>query len=114
MIKVLVFIKKRDGISLESFIRHYEEVHVPLVEELLPMYAGYRRNYLTEGIYPAGVAREFDVVTELLFADSNAYADWLAALEDPAVLNLIRKDEENFIDSSQTIMWTVDAQGQCH
>lgn len=107
--KVVVFIKKLPHVSMDEFIRYYEDRHVPLVNELLPFYALYRRNYLETALYPEGVAKDFDVVTELGFADEDHYQAWLTALSDPDVIARIREDEANFLDSSATVMWGVSA-----
>jgi uncharacterized protein (TIGR02118 family) len=107
MIKVLVQIRKKDGISMEEFIHYYEEKHVPLINSLLPYYAGYERNYLVDVIYPKDLSNDFDVITELLFSDEAAYSAWGAALQDDAVVARISADEANFIDSVATRMWRV-------
>lgn len=112
MIKALVFIARHADISLDAFIRYYEEHHVPMVDKLLPYYSGYRRNYMMDGIYPQGVARPFDAVTELMFASEGNYQAWVAALQDEAIIAQIRKDEENFIDSAATMMWIVREEGR--
>lgn len=114
MIKVLVFIARRAGISVEEFIRYYEDHHVPMVEVLLPYYSGYRRNYMVEGLYPQGVGRPFDAVTELRFASDADYQAWNEALQQDAVVARIREDELNFVDSAATTMWIVREAGRDH
>ena len=111
MIKVLVQISKRKDISMDAFIRYYEENHVPLVNTLLPYYAGYRRNYLIEPIYPPQSPDDYHAITELLFADEAAYRDWGEALRNDATVARIRADEANFVDSAVTRMWRVRDEG---
>lgn len=41
MIKIVMFVKRKEGISREEFIRHYEKVHAPLSLKLLPKYEKY-------------------------------------------------------------------------
>jgi len=109
MIRVLVFIKKLNEISSEAFRRYYEDHHVPLVNRLLPFYAGYTRHYLTAPLYPQDAACDFDVVTELVFKDRSAFDAWSAALANPDVVDRIRADERNFLQSSCTQMWAVES-----
>jgi uncharacterized protein (TIGR02118 family) len=111
MIKVLVQIRKKRDISMDAFIRYYEDNHVPLVNRLLPFYAGYRRNYLVDPIYPPGETNDFHVITELLFANETTYRTWEAALQDEATVAQIRADEANFLDSTATRMWRVRDEG---
>lgn len=108
MIRCMVFISKLPHLSREAFIDYYERVHAPMINELLPMYAAYRRHYLADYIYPEGGMPACDVVTELHFADEAAYKAWLDRLSDPEVIAKIRADEANFLDSSKTIMWRVE------
>ena len=107
MIKVIVLIKKKPAITTEQFRHHYENVHAPLIDRLLPYYATYRRNYVDGSA--RGDSREFDwdVFTELEFATASDYEAWRAALERPEVLEQIRADEANFLVSSETRMWLV-------
>ncbi|WP_156680532.1 EthD domain-containing protein [Sphingomonas profundi] len=108
MIKVLVFIRRLPHLSREAFIRYYEDHHVPLAERLLGRYYGYRRIYLTDGLYPEGVTSDFDVVTELTFESEAVYDRWLGDLADPEIIRQIREDERHFLDSSYTRMWRVE------
>lgn len=108
MIRCMAFISKLPHISREAFIDYYERVHAPLINQLLPMYAAYRRHYLAEYLYPAGGVPAHDVVTELHFASEADYQAWLDRLADPAVIARIREDEANFLDSSRTVMWRID------
>ena len=108
MIKVLVFISKLPTISMADFIRYYEEKHVPLVNGLLPMYAGYTRNYRDTVLYGEIASLPCDVVTELLFRDEADYQRWVECLQDPEIIARIREDEANFLQSDKTIVWRVD------
>jgi uncharacterized protein (TIGR02118 family) len=109
MMRVLVFIKKLSDMSRVDFIRYYEDRHVPLVNRLLPFYAIYKRNYLAAPLHPVDACNEFDVITELAFKDKSAFDAWSAALARPEVVDMIRADERNFIQSSSTQMWTIES-----
>ena len=107
MIKVMVLIKKKPELTGEQFRRHYEEVHAPLIDRLLPFYATYRRNYIDGSARGGPTEFNWDVFTELEFASASDYEAWKAALERPEVLAEIRADEANFLVSNETRMWVV-------
>jgi uncharacterized protein (TIGR02118 family) len=109
MIKVIVLIKKRSDITTEQFRHHYETIHAPLIDQLLPFYATYRRNYVDGPVRGGPHELDCDVFTELEFASADDHAAWLAALARPEVVAQIRADEANFLDSAATRMWAVSA-----
>jgi len=103
MIKVLAFLKRKDGISSEDFRKYYEEKHVPLVGDVAPRMAAYRRNYLDLG-NPSNQNEDqidFDVVTELEFDDRAHYENWVAHFRDPDSTSRIIADELEFIDRAR-------------
>jgi hypothetical protein len=107
MLKAVVLLKRKAGLSDEQFIEHYEKRHVPLVRELLPTIGRYTRNYVTGGSLTAGrqeggaAARPyFDVITELWFETQLAYDQFLAALADPTTSRRLQEDEDRFLDRS--------------
>lgn len=100
MLKVFAYLSKKPGLETQAFIDYYENHHVPLVLSLAPAPPVYKRNYVVRG---AGLNRhedaiDFDVVTELVFADRAAYDDWIAKLG----VEVIATDEERFLDRSRT------------
>lgn len=111
MIKVLAFIRRLSGTDREHFRDYYEHHHAPLIDELLPYYATYRRNYLEAPFRPGQPEPDFDVVTELEFATEADHAAWKAALADPEVIRRIREDEAHFVEPGATRMWTVHVGG---
>jgi len=111
MFKSIALLKCKDGLSREEFIAYYENNHVPLIRRLLPGIRGYRRNFIEpEGAFVSAdaAARDFDVITELWFADRAAYEAAMAHHERPEVAGAIAADEENFLDRSKTRMFVVD------
>jgi len=111
MIKVLAFLKSRPGMSRDDFIRYYETRHAPLILSIAPQVRDYRRNFLlTEGaiLAPGAAAPDFDVVTELWFADRAAFAAAMSAFTDPVNAQRIAADEENLFDRSRTRFFVVE------
>lgn len=100
-VKVMIFIPRKPGISVEQFREHYEKVHAPLAVKLLPMIKEYRRNHLDRNLKlrdGSSAALDFDVVTEMEFASEDDYAAFRKRLADPDVSAQVRADEANFID----------------
>jgi len=109
--KSIALLRKRPDITREAFITYYETRHAPLIRSLLPGIVDYRRNYCVfEGAFHnAGAAPfDFDVVTELWFADRAAYDLAIEISGKPEVARAIAEDEENFLDRSCTRMLVVE------
>src|SRR3546814_19582073 len=73
MLKVIVLLRRKAGLSTEQFVDHYENRHVPLGREMLPSIGRYVRNYLDPNSLSAGrqegdaLSPSFVVITELWF-----------------------------------------------
>ena len=105
MIKSIFLIKRKPTITREEFVKHYEEVHVPLVLKHLPWIKGYVRNYVVE--IPGSEELGYDCITEF----------WNDGLEDLVKSEdflksdagqVIIEDEEKFIDIESRIILLVD------
>ncbi|BAH47155.1 EthD domain-containing protein [Rhodococcus sp. NPDC019627] len=94
--KIVAFLAKREGLSMEDFVDYYENRHVPLVLGLPETPNSYVRNY----IEPSGDDIEFDVISELRFDDEGAYKRWIAAMFAPN--SGIPEDEDQFLDRRRT------------
>lgn len=108
MTKSIALLRRRADLSRQQFIDYYERRHAPLILSLLPGIVEYRRNFaLFDGAYvnPGAAPFDFDVVTELWFADYDA-AMAVAVLPDVAAR--IAADEANFLDRSATRMFVVE------
>ena len=105
MIKAIALIKRKPGTSQEEFTQHYEEVHAPLALKHLPTIKRYVRNHVIHMAGTEGLG--FDCITEL----------WFDCMEDAVKLmefvqsdagQVIRDDEEKFLDRDKTIFFLVD------
>ena len=110
MIKVLALLKKKADLSRAEFITYYENRHAPLILSLFPDIADYRRNFVdrSDAVESGVAAIDFDCVTELWFADSQAYDRFRARSADPAVAKAIADDEENVFDRTATRLFVVE------
>lgn len=108
--KVLIFLKRRPGMSLAAFRDYYETVHSKLGEK----YSGAVRRYVRRYVQPladiSGKAEEmaFDVITELWF-DDRAILDRVVAISSKGQLAAeVIEDEKRLFDRSKTRYAIVD------
>ena len=120
MIKLVCFLKAKQGLSVSQMREHYENNHVPLISRLLPAFADYRRNYvMTEQLAAPGsdnvlpAERDFDVMTEVFFSCIAAYRKNVDACSDPQIWQQIVEDEEKFLDRSATVMYVMEEVQTC-
>jgi hypothetical protein len=110
MLKIMAFLTRRQDLATSAFIEHYEARHVPLIRTLAAPPAIYKRSYLVRGdelnLENGGV--DFDVVTELVFADRAAYRAWGEAVFRPGNAEQVVEDEARFLDRTRTRAFVVD------
>ena len=109
MIKTIVLLTRKAGTSLEDFKRYYETAHAPGAIERIPALgrADYRRNFIEGGLGEGLPRPDFDVVTEITFADDADYEDFRRSLSDPAVQAWIAADEARFSEPTLTRSYMV-------
>ena len=74
MVKGIVFLKRKSGLSREEFREQYEGVHVPLALSLLPTMRRYVRNYITANVISGSAAEpDFDCIAEQWFDDMEGF-----------------------------------------
>jgi ketosteroid isomerase-like protein len=107
VLKVMLMMKRKPGLSLEEFIDHYERVHVPLALTNARNLVHYERHYLRPGRFvPFGaevIEPEYDVITELWYDSKDVFEHQQDLLErHPEVLADIVADEETLFDRSKS------------
>lgn len=108
--KILLFMKRRPGMSVEAFRDYYENHHVPLCLQYTAGLSRYIRRYLDpQPDAGTGLNEElpYDVVTELWFEDEATYRSTLHHLATTVVSDEIIQDELQLFDRSQSRMATV-------
>src|SRR5580693_401496 len=111
MIKTIALLKAKVGLTRAQFIEYYETRHAPLILSIAPQVCDYRRNFIDDAgaiVAPGAGARDFDVVTELWYADEAAFAAAMAAFTAPANAARIAADEEHVFDRAYTRFYVVD------
>ncbi|MBM4445192.1 MAG: EthD family reductase [Chloroflexi bacterium] len=101
MVKAVALLRRKPGLSLEEFRRHYEEVHAPLAKRLFPFMRKYMRNYVTAAPFsPAGQEPRFDCITEEWFDDMEAVRTMMDIYASETG-RPIREDEKALFDMAK-------------
>lgn len=115
MIKQVALLKKKAGMAYDAFVKRYEEGHAPLVDEIMPFYTRYQRNFIIPGslvaldhITEPPPPPDFDVITALWYEDQSkldALGHALSATDAGAQL---AADEEYLFDRTKMAMFAAD------
>ena len=113
MIKQLVLIKRRPGMSLEDFRIYYETRHSLLGIQFMPLCRQYFRRYVLPEPNPVTgevLELDFDVITEIWWDTREDFESTMREI-GKAVLNAIfREDEKNIFASHSNPVFTVEEQ----
>lgn len=107
--KILLFMKRRPGLSVEAFREYYETRHAPLAEKYSSGVSRYIRRYIDPQPHPE--TGEWvdgpDVITELWFEDEKVFRGALAYITSSLMPDEIVADERNLFDRSSFRIATV-------
>lgn len=101
MLKLIVLLKRKRGITHEQFREHWETVHGPLVRRLTPGILRYVQNH------PEEPADGIDGVAELWFADREGFEE-CRRFGTSLAAEPIHDDEDLFLDRSAMRFMVVD------
>jgi uncharacterized protein (TIGR02118 family) len=99
--KILLFMKRRSGMTMPAFQDYYENHHVPLALKYSSNITRYVRRYLTAQPNPetgASGELQFDVLTELWFDDEAKFRATLHYLTTSVMPDEIVEDEKRLFD----------------
>jgi len=108
--KILLFMKRRPGMTFEAFQDYYENRHAPLCEKYASGISRYVRRFLTPHPNPeTGETGElqFDVITELWFDDETIFRRTVEYLATSIMPDEVVEDEKRLFDRAKTRMATV-------
>jgi uncharacterized protein (TIGR02118 family) len=108
--KIILFMKRRPGMSVEAFREYYENSHAPLCESYMSGVSRYVRRYIDPQPHPeTGPVDElpFDVITELWFEDEAVFRATLAYTTTTVMPDVIVEDERNLFDRTSFRIATV-------
>jgi hypothetical protein len=110
LFKIVLFIKRRPGMSLEDFMQYYEEKHVPLALKYSAGLTAYKRRFVTpHAHFETGECSDlgFDVITELSFDDEKTCNNVLKYLATSPPADEVVEDEKHLFDRSSFRIATV-------
>jgi hypothetical protein len=108
--KILLFMKRRPGMSFEAFKDYYENHHAPLCAKYASGMSRYLRRFVTPQPNPETGATDelqFDVITELWFEDEAVFRGTVKYLATSIMPDEVVADEKQLFDRSKTRMATV-------
>ena len=102
MVHLIEFVKRKPGMPVEEFQRHWSGVHGPLGAEI-PMVRRYVQCHVRPAAYRDGRQPPFDGVAEVWFDSTAAMRESATTPEYRAV----RADEPNFIDTTHPLPFII-------
>jgi hypothetical protein len=100
MLKLVLFMKKRDDLTHEQFRTHYETSHALLAEKYLGKFmSDYRRSYVNPAASqetPNPGNDGFDVITEIWFKDQASLDAMWATMRQPDIAAEMVADGDSF------------------
>ncbi|KAI1089477.1 hypothetical protein F5B19DRAFT_467166 [Rostrohypoxylon terebratum] len=115
VIRVLMLIYRKPGLTPEQFRKHYEEIHMPLTRKVagdtFPL--SHIRRYIprsTSAQYPAIVAGgepeavHVDCVTELIFRDKEHLQSYFEMPHAPGAAAQLEEEAKNFAAKYPTVI----------
>ena len=107
MVKLTCLLKRKPGMSVEEFHRHWRDVHGPLIAGLPNLarhVVRYEQHPRLEGSQAVGTAG-FDGVAEQWFRSLD---DFMAFVGEPDYARHVAPDEERFLDRAG-LVWIISA-----
>jgi hypothetical protein len=108
--KILLFMKRRPGMTFEAFQDYYENHHAPLCAKYASGVSRYLRRFLTPHPNPETGATgelQFDVITELWFENEALFRGTVEYLATSIMPDEVVEDEKQLFDRSKTRMATI-------
>lgn len=108
--KILLFMKRKPGMSVEAFRDYYETKHAPLCAQSSTNLQRYIRRFIEPKPHPEtgpNDEMEFDVITELWCKDEASFNGLLAYLTTSIMPDFVVEDEKNLFDRSSFRIATV-------
>jgi uncharacterized protein (TIGR02118 family) len=104
MIKVIVLVKRKEGISREEFYKYWKEVHGPFVAKHIPYLKKYVQNHFVD---IPGNEYEGDGIIETWYDDIESFQKSMAFNSAPEAKKL-GEDWAKIADMSPPRMWVVE------
>lgn len=107
MVKLVCFVKRKEGMSRAEFYEHWENFHGPLIAAT-PELARHIVRYEQHRITPYGewASDDFDGVA---IQWMNSPQEFEAFISEPAYAELIMPDEQTFLDTDRLVWMVTDS-----
>ena len=108
--KILLFMKRRPGMSVADFRDYYENRHVPLCLKYASGVSRYVRRYLDPQPHAESGRNDelpYDMITELWFDDEKTWRGTVDYLSTATLPEEVVADERNLFDRATMRMATV-------
>lgn len=105
VIKLILMVRRKPGITREAFMSYYESKHAPLAASVMLKCKKYVRNFVAEELTGA---LNFDVMTEFWFDVDGTWEEARKSLADPATRQLLEEDEARFMDRTSMRVFLAD------
>jgi hypothetical protein len=94
---------------MQEFTAYYENKHISLILSPAPTPLIYKRRYLVrdQELTKSSNMADCDVMTELGFADEEAFAAWMGKLIAPGIAEQVAEDEARFLDRARTKAYVI-------
>ncbi|KAI1390638.1 uncharacterized protein F4822DRAFT_156581 [Hypoxylon trugodes] len=123
VVRVLMLIHRKSGLTPQQFQKHYEEIHMPLTKEVagetFPI--SHIRRYIPRSVSPQDSSTEkkqysavvawgnpadveIDCVTELIFRDKKHLQSYFEMPHAPGAAARLEAEAENFAEKYTTII----------
>lgn len=110
MVKLIHFMKRKEGMTFEEFKDYYENHHAVLGAKVLHKMVGYRRNYPMESGFAnwPEIVPDFDVCTETWFNTREDFEEMMAHSVKPDIRAILGEDELKFADINSVKVFMVE------
>jgi hypothetical protein len=111
MLKQVVFLKRRPGMTMEEFIDYYENHHAKLGAKHMPLARRYVRRYVRPEKNPITgevVELDFDVIMEIWWDSREDYEATMREVGKGETFRLFYEDEEKLFASHDNPVVTVE------
>jgi hypothetical protein len=111
MLKQVVLLKRRDGMTMEEFVQYYENHHSKLGQRFMPLARRYLRRYVRPEKNPItgeAVELDFDVVMEIWWDSRQDFETTMKQIGTGETHRLFYEDEEKIFNSHNNRVFTVE------
>ena len=103
MVKLIVFVVRKSGMSFDDFDRYWREEHAPLIKSVTDFSRHVRKyvqSHRASSEVPLAGTADYDGVAELWF---DSVDELNTAFTEDKYLELIRPDELKFVDLDRSV-----------